>query len=138
MTEQVKTVLPESLMKAIELLCQSDLPAIQRLDGVLLICHGWGLWEQYEGPPDLRGQFDPASYAVPERQWTQIAEWLQGTGRTVIDGEIPRPLTREQNDTIARVNLALDFMNSGPSGFKEDPAMYWDKATHTYKAKEES
>ena len=111
MGEQVKVTMPESLMKAIELICQSDMQPQHRLEAVILICHGYGLWRQHEG------QFDPTSYAVPDKQWMQIAEWLQGTGRT---GDTP--LTREQNDAISVVNLALAFMNSGPSSYKEAAA----------------
>ena len=116
MSEQVKVTIPESLMKTIELICQSDMQPQQRLEAVILICHGYGLWRQ------VAVQFDPTSYAVPDRQWTQIAEWLQGTGRTITDGNAPPPLTRAQNDAISIVNLALAFMNSGPSSYKEAAA----------------
>jgi hypothetical protein len=113
MSEQVKTVLPESLMKAIELVTESDLPAPQRLEAAVLICHGWGLWQQHVVQPEEH--FSPTSYAIPERQWMEIAEWLQGTKRS----DPNQPLTREEADSIAKVNLALSFMNSGPSGYKE-------------------
>ena len=109
MTEQLKVTLPESLMKAIELVAASDLPPVRRLEAVVLICHGFGLWEQHDGP------FDPQSYAIPDSQWVQVAEHLQGTHRK----DPNDPLTAEQNDAIGTVNMALNFMNIGPSGYKE-------------------
>ena len=113
MAEELKVTIPESLMRVIKLTCESDMNNAEKLEVVTLICHGHSLWKQQTE------KFDPASYAIPERQWTQIAEWLQGTGRTVVDGTPPPPLTRAEADAIDQDNPALGFMKSGPSRYKE-------------------
>ncbi len=113
MTEELKVTMPESLMHVIKLACASDMNNTEKLEAVTLICHGHSLWKQQSE------KFDGKSYALPDRQWTQIAEWLQGTGRTVLDGAVPQPLTRAENDAIGKDNPTLDFMKSGPSSYKE-------------------
>ena len=113
MAEELKVTIPESLMRVIKLTCESDMNNTEKLEAVTQICHGHSLWKQQTE------KFDPASYAIPERQWTQIAEWLQGTGRTVVDGTVPQPLTRAEADAIDQDNPALGFMKSGPSRYKE-------------------
>ena len=113
MAEELKVTIPESLMRVIKLTCESDMNNTEKLEVVTLICHGHSLWTQQTE------KFDPASYAIPERQWTQIAEWLQGTGRAVVAGTLPPPLTRAEASAIDQDNPALGFMKSGPAWYKE-------------------
>lgn len=98
MTEQIKKPLPESLMKAIKATMESPDPTPQeKFEAVLLMTHGYGLFTASEG-------IDPRAYAIPEEQWTAIGEMLQA----VTGG----------SDPVAKVNMALDWMNIGPSGYK--------------------
>jgi hypothetical protein len=99
MSEQIKKPLPESLMKAIKATVESpDATAREKFEAVVLITHGYGLFSMAE-------KLDPTAYAIPEEQWVAIADMLSA----VSDG-----------DAIAKVNVSLDWMNVGPSGYKPE------------------
>ena len=98
MSEQIKKPLPESLMKAIRATMASpDATAREKFEAVVLITHGYGLFTKNDG------SIDPMGYAIPEEQWHAISGLLMA----VSDG-----------DSIEKVNVALDWMNIGPSGYK--------------------
>lgn len=100
MTEQTKKPLPESLMKAIRATVESPDPTPQeKFEAVVLMTHGYGLFTA------ASGTIDPTAYAIPEEQWGAISEMLM----TVYGG-----------DSIGKVNLALEWMNIGPSGYKPE------------------
>jgi len=93
--EQVREPLPESLMKAIRATVASpDATAQEKLEAVVLIAHGYGMWAGQRA-------LDPTRYAIPEAQWGEISTLLQA----VPDGDVDK------------VNMALDWMNIGPSGY---------------------
>lgn len=96
MTEQLKVTLPFSLMQAIKAICESPMLAKDKYLAVILMCHGYGLWEQQES-------FDPTSYAIPDAQWAAICELMMN----LVDGD------------LTKVNLGIDWMNQGPSGYTE-------------------
>ena len=96
---QIKKPLPESLMKAIKATVESkEATASEKFEAVMLITHGFGLWEAQE-------TFDPRTYAIPEEQWVAIADLLQN-----ITG----------GDAVDKVNMSLEWMNIGPSGYKPE------------------
>lgn len=95
---RIKKPLPESLMKAIRATVESpDATPYDKFEAVVLITHGYGLWTAQEG-------IDPRAYAIPEEQWKAIAEMLQN----LPDGD------------LNKVNMALDWMNVGPSGYNPE------------------
>lgn len=94
---QHQITMPASLMHAIEAVCASDMKSAEKYVATVLICHGYGLWER-------QTSFDPTSYAIPETQWGEICTLLMD----LTDG-----------DAIAKVNASLDWVNQGPSGYKE-------------------
>lgn len=96
-TDQVKSPLPESLMQAIKATVDSsEMTSGQKFEAVVLITHGYGVFSQNQ-------TINPTAYAIPESQWTAISEMCM----TLSD------------DQFGRVNRALDWMNYGPSGYKE-------------------
>lgn len=98
-TDKVKNPLPESLMKAIKATIESPVPtAREKFEAVVLMTHGYGCFSANE-------TLDPTGYAIPEQQWTDISQMLM-----TLSGS---------DDPIARVNMALEWMNYGPSGYKE-------------------
>ena len=101
MPEQIKKPLPEALMKAITATVQSpELTPREKFEAAVLISHGYGLFTA------ASGTIDPTAYAIPEAQWNTIGELLQMTA----------PGGMEQ------VNMALEWMNIGPSGYKPEEA----------------
>jgi len=83
-------------MKAIRATVASpDATAQEKLEAVVLMAHGYGLWA-------AQAQVWPNAYAMPEEQWGAISTLLQA----VPEGD------------IAKVNMALEWMNLGPSGYK--------------------
>lgn len=101
MNEQVKKPLPESLMKAITATMTSpELTPGEKFEAAVLITHGYGLFTKADGT------IDPMGYAIPEGQWRLISEMLTMASAT--------------GDAVAQVNVALDWMNIGPSGYKEE------------------
>jgi hypothetical protein len=83
-------------MKAIRAMIQSpDATAQEKFEAVVLIAHGYGLWAKETG-------LNPTAYAIPEHQWGAISELLQS---------VP-------NGDVARVNMALEWMNIGPSAYQ--------------------
>jgi hypothetical protein len=95
--EQIKKPLPESLMKAIRATVESpEMNPGEKFEAVVLMTHGYGLFTKHDGT------IDPMGYAIPEEQWFAISKMLQ----TVPDGD------------LSKVNMALDWMNIGPSGYK--------------------
>jgi hypothetical protein len=97
MAEQIKKPLPESLMKAIKATVESpDATPLEKFEAVVLITHGYGLFTKNDG------SIDPRGYAITEGQWGAISEMLQSTR----DGD------------ISKVNMALEWMNIGPSSYK--------------------
>jgi hypothetical protein len=100
MSEQIKKPLPESLMKAIRATVEfPDATAQEKFEAVVLMAHGYGLFTAKEGT------IDPTAYAIPEGQWGEISDLLRTASKTA--------------DPISQVNWALDWMNIGPSGYKE-------------------
>jgi hypothetical protein len=98
MTEQIRKPLPESLMKAIKAAVESpDLTPYEKFEAAVLMANGYGLFSAQE-------KVDPTAYAIPEEQWFAISEMLQN----LPDGD------------INKVNMALDWMNIGPSGYKPE------------------
>jgi hypothetical protein len=93
--QQVREPLPGSLMKAIRATVASpDASAQEKFEAVVLIAHGYGLWS-------AQTDITPTAYAIPDDQWAAISEMLMA----VPDGD------------IAKVNMALEWMNIGPSGY---------------------
>lgn len=97
MTEQIKKPLPESLMKAIIATASvPEMSPLEKLEAAVLITHGYGLFTA------ASGSINPRAYAIPEQQWGAISEMLQ-----------------EASSGIDQVNMALEWMNIGPSGYKD-------------------
>lgn len=95
---QIKKPLPESLMKAITATMQSpELTPREKFEAAVLITHGYGLFTA------ASGSIDPTAYAIPETQWRVIGEMLTIASTT--------------GNAIEDVNMALDWMNIGPSGY---------------------
>jgi hypothetical protein len=95
---QIRQPLPESLMKAIRAVIEFPYSTAQeKFEAVVLMTHGYGLWH---AQTDIK----PSAYAIPEEQWAAISEMLMA----VPDGD------------IGKVNMALDWMNLGPSGYSHD------------------
>jgi hypothetical protein len=93
--DQIRQPLPESLMKAIRATVASpDATPGEKLEAVVLMAHGYGLWAASVG-------INPTGYAIPNEQWGAISTLLMA----VPDGDIDR------------VNMALEWMNLGPSGY---------------------
>lgn len=93
---QIRRPLPEALMKAIRATIASpDATAREKMDAVVLMTHGYGLWA-------AQATIYPTGFAIPEEQWHAISALLQ----QVPDG------------AIDKVNMALEWMNIGPSGYQ--------------------
>lgn len=98
MAEQVKKPLPESLMKAIRATVASpDATAREKFEAVVLITHGYGLFAASDA-------LDPQAYAIPAEQWAAISILLQSS----------------DSDPVGQVNVALEWMNIGPSGYQPE------------------
>ncbi len=98
---QIKKPLPESLMKALTATMTSpELTPQEKFEAAVLITHGYGLFTKHDGT------IDPMGYAIPEAQWFVISEMLTMASAT--------------GDAVAQVNLALSWMNIGPSGYKPE------------------
>lgn len=98
-TEQIKKPLPESLMKAITAAMTSpELTPREKFEAAVLITHGYGLFTASE-------KIDPQAYAIPEGQWRIVGEMLTMVSAT--------------GDAVDQVNVALEWMNIGPSSYKE-------------------
>jgi hypothetical protein len=69
----------------------------------VLITHGYGLFTA------ASGTIDPTAYAIPEAQWRLIGEMLTMASTT--------------GNAIEDVNMALDWMNMGPSGYQPEAAL---------------
>lgn len=83
-------------MKAIKASVASpDLTPPEKFEVAVLITHGYGLFSAQE-------RIDPTAYAIPEAQWGEIMGMLQ---------------TLEHTD-ISKVEVGMDWMNVGPSGYK--------------------
>ena len=97
-TTAQRLTLPADLLAVIKTISSdADLPPRARLLGVLTLVWGWSFYTGHE-------QIDPTAMALPESQWVQVAQLLH-------DGVAA--------DSLAGVNLALSFMNSGPSSYIE-------------------
>jgi hypothetical protein len=82
-------------MKAIRAVVASpEASAQEKFEAVVLMAHGYGLWS-------VQTAMDPTRYAIPEEQWTTISTLLTA----VPDGDVDK------------VNMALEWMNIGPSGY---------------------
>ena len=96
---QIKKPLPESLMKALTAtLTSPELTPQEKFEAAVLITHGYGLFTA------ASGSIDPTAYAIPEEQWGTISEMLTMASAT--------------GNAIDQVNMALEWMNIGPSGYK--------------------
>lgn len=101
MNAQIKKPLPESLMKAITATMTSpELTPREKLEAAVLITHGYGLFTKHDGT------IDPMGYAIPEEQWNAIGLMLQTAAMN--------------GDAVAQVNMSLEWMNIGPSGYKPE------------------
>jgi hypothetical protein len=101
MAEQIKKPLPESLMKAITAtLTSPELTPREKFEAAVLMTHGYGLFTA------ASGSIDPTAYAIPEEQWGRISEMLTMASAT--------------GSAIDQVNVALEWMNIGPSGYKAE------------------
>jgi hypothetical protein len=96
--EQQRVTLPRSVMTAIAAVAthQPMLPH-ERLEAVLWLIYGWAWYDRQES-------VDPTAIAIPSTQWHTISTFL---------------MRAPKDDPIDSVNLALSFMNSGPSAFDE-------------------
>lgn len=100
MAEQIKKPLPESLMKVLTVTMGSpELTPREKFEAAVLITHGYGLFTASE-------KLDPQAYAIPETQWRVISEMLTMASAT--------------GNAIDQVNVALEWMNIGPSGYKPE------------------
>ena len=99
MSEQTKKPLPESLMKSMKAMVESDATATEKFEAVVLITHGYGLFAKNDG------SIDPMAYAIPIEQWGEISNML---------------MALQDGDSVKRVNVALDWMNIGPSSYNPD------------------
>jgi hypothetical protein len=82
-------------MKAIRAVIEFPYSTAQeKFEAVVLMVHGYGLWS-------AQTQITPTGYAIPEDQWAAISELLQS---------VP-------NGGVDKVNMALEWMNIGPSGY---------------------
>lgn len=94
---QQRITLPPAVVACIRAITSDGkLPSGQRLAGVLMLVYGWA-W------CDAQESIDPTCVALPEAQWQQVGNML-ATGVDL--------------DPIAGVNLLLDWMNRGPSGYR--------------------
>ena len=83
-------------MKAIlATVASPDATAGEKFEAVLLMVHGYGLWSAQEG-------INPTAFAIPEAQWGTISEML---------------MTVSHGDPTNKVNVALSWMNLGPSSY---------------------
>lgn len=99
MNSPIEKPLPQSLMNAtMRIIEADDMPLSDRFEAVLLMVTGYGLYQQTES-------VDPTRFAIPQDQWTTIAQGLQ-------DAQL-----RDGGTTVAAVNIALSWMNSGPSAY---------------------
>ena len=73
-------------------------------DGMVLLYKEFGIdLRDPDGP-----QISPSDYAIPEDQWGTLCNAAMNVAA--------------DRGPIAKVNMALDFMNIGPSGYGEDEA----------------
>jgi hypothetical protein len=93
---QTKNPLPKSLMQAIDCIAASDMAENDKFRAVILIVTGYGVYSALE-------TIDPTAFAIPESQWQHISGALMSAAQT---GE--------------KVNVALSWMNLGPSSYKEE------------------
>jgi hypothetical protein len=99
---QTRKPLPESLMAAVRaVVADETTPPAQRFEAVVLMVHGYGLFAT--AAQDEAWSLDPVAYAVPREQSMEIANLLADMGAA----------------GLGRVNLALDWMNVGPSSYEE-------------------
>ena len=98
MSEQRRVTLPNCLMKAAKVIGESDMAPVERLNAIVLMTHGYGLIDAHPGI------LDTTAMAIPESQWAEICEIL---------------MHLSNGSDIDRVNLGLDWMNVGPSGYKD-------------------
>jgi hypothetical protein len=95
--DKVKSPLPESLMKAIKVTVESpDLTPREKFEAVMTVTTSYGLYCAAE-------RIDPTAYAIPSKQWGEISQMLM----TLADTD------------VSKVNMAMEWMNAGPSGYEE-------------------
>jgi hypothetical protein len=83
-------------MKAIRAVVESpDMSAQEKFDAVVLMAHGYGLFS-------AQATLNPTGYAIPEAQWNTVSGLLMTLAE----------------DHISQVNVAMDWMNIGPSGYQ--------------------
>lgn len=97
---QRRVVLSDMTMIAVREMCDSEAPAPVMLHGVLLMILG-ACWLDTQEKP-----VSPTMYAIPEEQWTRVGEMLS--------------LGQRKNSGHTQANILLDWMNLGPSGYKEE------------------
>jgi hypothetical protein len=94
---QQRVVLPESIVDCIKAItADTTLTPAKRLTGVLVLIFGWAWYERQD-------TVDPTAIALPQEQWEQVCGMM--TNAEVNGGQA--------------VDLALAFMNSGPSAYRE-------------------
>ena len=93
---QQRIELPPSVLRCIRAVGTStDLRTAEKLTAALLVIYGWAWYERQD-------KVDPTALSLPEGQWSQVVDLLSS------------------DDPMQRTNVALDFMNLGPSSHKPD------------------
>jgi hypothetical protein len=97
----VRVELPEVVLRTLRaVVADGSLTPQQRMESVIVSVFG-GLWWSTQDDVDGR------RWAIPERQWEEIAGWM---------------LSLTPSTDVDRTNYALTWMNLGPSGYVEERA----------------
>lgn len=96
-----QVTLSSGVIESIRILADSDQPPEDIIGTIIHLINGVAWFED-------QASIDPTLVQIPDTQWTKIAGYLSNRGK---------------DDKVHRSNLALSFMNSGPSTFHpEDEA----------------
>lgn len=95
---QQRVTLPADTMRAIKALAtNADLPAGERLSGVLQLIYGWAWFVR-------QASIDPTTIALSNAQWLEVC--------SALTSGVPE-------DAYTDVNLGLQWMNIGPSTYED-------------------
>lgn len=95
---QTKVVLSDTLMTTMAVIAASELDDTAKAEASVLLALSAGILKD-------AAQFDPTSVAIPQRQWTTVAQGL-------IDAQA-------KVGSVDAVNASLLWMNYGPSAYEE-------------------
>jgi hypothetical protein len=99
MSDRLEKPLPDSVMLAIDAVVKEPgMTAAAKFEAIILMVHGTGLYM-------AAASLDPTAFAIPKEQWTWISQALVDLRGTLGD--------------VERVNLALSWMNMGPSAYED-------------------